>query len=358
MKGQLAVFKAKLPHGKTSHHSSLSPRLQSFVFSAYCVAFFTSSFLIDAASAQAAASTAAVSQVSTPSEATPENGTPKIPAKQESSSDEASTCDAYWSYLSLEDELFPWTDHLDDESFNSQVLLRPNSIGSLSFGLPNRGMQWNALSLEAIPGIEIVEEARSYGQAETILGIYQAVSRVNLNDPPSHDLKIGHISSRYGGYLSPHRSHQNGRDVDVGFYYRGEGAWYIPATRKNLDVEHTWLLLLGFLEQEEVEFVFLDRSVQFLLENYAKEIGYDETRLHEWFHGPQGWRSAKVRHVYGHRTHMHIRFHAYRSVERAERSWQSFDQLHLLPHPPVGKELARPLLPHAPPKSSQKKRRK
>jgi penicillin-insensitive murein endopeptidase len=196
----------------------------------------------------------------------------------------------------------------------------PARIGSASVGAPNRGSLLNGVALEPSPFWSVVRPERSWATAETAASIARAVDVVQRRFPRTPTLYIGDISRKRGGYLRPHRSHQSGRDADIGYYYRDGAAWYLRATAENLDCERTWALVEALIEGGDVEYIFIDRGVQSLLQDYAQASGEDPAWLSVVFGNP---RTAIVRHAGGHRTHLHVRFHndvAERTGAMVERS--------------------------------------
>jgi LysM repeat protein len=158
----------------------------------------------------------------------------------------------------------------------------------------------------------------AWGTNHAVHHIRRAVSAVRNRFPKIHDVAIGDISAPGGGQLAEHKSHQSGRDVDIGLYYRQRPAGYpesfIRATAKTLDVQATWALLeaLAATARAEagVEIMFLDYELQQLVYEWAQEHAVSRHALGEIFQYPRGESSASglIRHEPGHDTHVHVRF--------------------------------------------------
>ena len=131
----------------------------------------------------------------------------------------------------------------------------------------------------------MIENEHAWGTAETIASIVKAIAHVQVEYPNSPELYVGNISAQAGGYLRPHRSHQSGRDADLGYYYLGGPGWYARANAKNLDRGRTWALVKAFVTDPNVEAVFIDRSVQNFLRQYAEESGENLRWLDAIFDG-------------------------------------------------------------------------
>jgi penicillin-insensitive murein endopeptidase len=184
---------------------------------------------------------------------------------------------------------------------------KPASLGTVCVGRPNRGRLFNAVELVSEPGLRVMVRENTWGSAETVRSLRAAVSELRAEYPTAPDATIGDISRRQGGYLRPHRSHQLGLDVDIGYFYAAGGKWYAKANAANLDRELTWAFVKALIAQGNVEYLFMDRGVQLLLRKHALEQGEDSAWLDELFESPQN-RDALIRHTWGHATHFHVRF--------------------------------------------------
>jgi LysM repeat protein len=153
----------------------------------------------------------------------------------------------------------------------------------------------------------------AWGTGETIKQIQTAVSNYRKKFSSSPQIHIGDISKKGGGKLSPHVSHQHGRDVDIGYVLKGEQAdetKFITASSKNLDVARTWALIDAFLDTDQIKYIFMDHAVQKLLYEHAQKQGVSEDTLDELFQYPRskGRGHGIIRHSKGHANHFHVRF--------------------------------------------------
>lgn len=90
---------------------------------------------------------------------------------------------------------------------------------SRSVGVPDRGRLRDSVELTATPHLFVREARRpaTFGTAEMVGLITRAAARVRTSGTGPR-LVVGDLSGRNGGRLSPHRSHRNGRDADIGFF--------------------------------------------------------------------------------------------------------------------------------------------
>ena len=184
----------------------------------------------------------------------------------------------------------------------------PSRIGTASLGLPNRGQLFNAVQAQSCELWEVVDPDRSWATPATLEGLRRAVEAVHQRFPDTLPLQLGDLSRQKGGWLRPHRSHQSGLDADVSYYYTTEQKWYLTATKDNLDRARSWTLVRALVADPSVEYVFVDIRVQGLLREYAERIGESNEWLDATFGGTERRTEAPIRHTWGHRTHLHVRF--------------------------------------------------
>jgi murein endopeptidase len=206
------------------------------------------------------------------------------------------------------------------------------SLGSISLGQPSAGLLLNGIQATECAHYKVVAPAGAYGTEETLRYLGAALARVHREFPGTEPLWLGHISGPRGGRLSPHISHQSGRDVDLSFFYRSNAQWYRRGTAENLDLARNWAFVRALIIETDVEMILIDHSILNLLHRYASEQGEDPTWLESLFRGGGGQR-AILRHAPGHATHFHIRFYNPIAQETGRRAYQ-----HLVAHglvPPV-----------------------
>lgn len=184
--------------------------------------------------------------------------------------------------------------------------------GSLSGGraMPERGPGW------------VHKGSRPYGTDESVLLLAWAITEVGLNYQGTAPLVIGDFSREGGGRVPPHKSHQSGRDVDVGLYAADNepvrGFKKLPLDA--IDYEKTWFLIERLLVTSELQYVFVDYTIQQGLYEAALDAGWDEDGLQALFEYPRGagTGSAVIRHVRGHADHLHVRFRCPRDDEECK----------------------------------------
>jgi penicillin-insensitive murein endopeptidase len=95
----------------------------------------------------------------------------------------------------------------------------PFALMSLSVGPPNNGWQLRAKKLKSSDNLWIQAKSvpHSYGHPALVLMLYRTAKQM-AREQPGSVLLVGDLSREFGGPLAGHRSHQSGRDADVGFF--------------------------------------------------------------------------------------------------------------------------------------------
>ena len=185
---------------------------------------------------------------------------------------------------------------------------RSESIGAASQGrlregrlMPKRGV-----------GFLRKNDKAAWGTDETVALLTWAADDLTRRYPGTVALVVGDLSAEEGGRLRPHLSHQSGRDADVGYYFVGNRrlTHFRTANRDDLDAEKTWTLLELLMSTGQVQYLFIDRKLHKPLFRQALAMGWTEDEARRIFEAPIGpaKRSGVIRHVPGHKHHIHIRF--------------------------------------------------
>jgi LysM repeat protein len=179
-------------------------------------------------------------------------------------------------------------------------------------GRPQQGKLVNGEQLKSGPGYWVRNKARAWGANHVITHLMTCLPRVKKTFRRMHKVVIGDISREHGGSFPPHRSHQNGLDVDLSYIHKGVRKLknFRRATAANLDVVKTWYMIDTFLDTNAIEYMFIDYKLQKLLYNQARKKGYSKRQLKETFQYPRGRGRTKgiIRHSPSHKNHIHIRF--------------------------------------------------
>jgi hypothetical protein len=215
-------------------------------------------------------------------------------------------------------------EQLDDDTSVGQ----PRRIEFPSSGEAHVGSRLAGVQLLVHPGYKLIDASRSWGTRTTINWLTAAFNDVVAADPAAPRVEVHDLSLRFGGRMAGHKSHQNGRDVDITYYQRRSGG--ICAGRRvravELDALREWRLLRHWLERSQAEFIFIDYALQRPLYEAAKTSGATERQLAEWFQYPRGAsvRVGIIRHVPNHADHVHVRFHS--SSSSGPRAETPFDE--------------------------------
>ncbi len=201
----------------------------------------------------------------------------------------------------------------------ARFMRSPYSLMSLSVGYPNDGWQLRAKQLRESASLSIKANSRqnSYGHPALVL-MLQRSAREMAEAYPGSVMVVGDVSAEAGGPLSGHRSHQSGRDADVGFYARDwKGRPFVPerfvsygadGKAKNFpglsfDDERNWALVVSWLRDNRagVTHVFVSRDLrQRLLDHGSRSPErHLVTRISNLLRQPKS--------VSAHDDHFHVR---------------------------------------------------
>lgn len=210
----------------------------------------------------------------------------------------------------------------------------PRALGPLSIGTPDAGLLVNPMPFPEGSLWKLREPDDSWGTDETIGFVLTAIEAVEARYPGSPRLVIGDLSNRRGGRLDRHRSHQAGRDADVGLYYRrGEASDFHAARARDLDAPRTWELVRALVTETDVERIFIDRTLMRALYDQAVAEGEDRGWLADIF----GRTSEKgiIQHERRHKDHLHVRFYNRRAQEHGRIVYPVLVEAGVAPPPTV-----------------------
>ncbi len=207
---------------------------------------------------------------------------------------------------------------LSDEELEALWKDDAPALGTISVGFTEAGRLINGIQMPPGKTWTVIAPDNAWGTRETVDGLIAAATAVHEQYPTCGPLRINHIGKKDGGYLRPHQSHQSGRDVDVGFFYKDQGSLAHPAKARELllDPAENFALLKALVMQTDVQMVLVDHRVQKVLYDWALAHGEDKAWLDSLFHSGL---SALVQHARGHRDHFHVRFFSPRSQELGRR---------------------------------------
>lgn len=193
---------------------------------------------------------------------------------------------------------------------------------SVSVGRHNRGRLVHGAELHESDVLRLKQPTSSqrFGTDELVALLGRVARRVNERTPGSR-LTVGDLSMERGGRFRPHRSHQSGRDVDVGFYvvdtagtlldlrrffvFRRDGTSRADASYR-YDFVRNWQLVEALVTDTEVpvQWMFVARELQVgLLAEGLRQGASEDTMLRASTIMSQPSRGGR------HRDHFHVRIY-------------------------------------------------
>jgi penicillin-insensitive murein endopeptidase len=169
------------------------------------------------------------------------------------------------------------------------------AIWSRSKGYAWRGRMEGSVRLPEDKHVRHVQKytprGRHWGTAELVGLIQRSARHVSRAHGPGR-MSVGELSARSGGRIDGHKSHQNGRDVDIGFYLTDDRGKVLATPefvylRKDgtrsinqgmslarFDVARNWSLVEALVLDREtpVQYIFAANSIRRLLLQYARSV--------------------------------------------------------------------------------------
>ena len=221
---------------------------------------------------------------------------------------------------------------VDGEALRLTAERDSKALGPLSIGTPDAGLLLNPVPFPEGPFWTLREPRESWATDETIGFVITAIEAVEARYPGSPRLVIGDLSNPSGGRIDRHRSHQAGRDADIGLYYRtGPAQDFRTARPKELDAARTWALVRALVTETDIERIFIDRSLMRVLYDQALAEGEDASWLADIF----GRTSDKgiIQHERRHKDHLHARFYNLRAQETGRLVYPTLVETGMAPPP-------------------------
>ncbi len=239
-----------------------------------------------------------------------------------SQSTKASTPDRFFipwtfdAYISMLWSLY-WP--IIQENFHKTLIYR--LMPPLSIGDPQKGRVLFGHKLSSLFGLHVLDSEEAYTTYEIALNLYALNALVRVTHPNGSDLMVNDISQPLGGIFKPHKTHQNGVDVDLRYYLKN----VLPSDHEKrfvhpsiLDEKRMWTFLELLVHYQLAESVLMDKSLQKALYDYAiKHFKWTPKKINQYLSYPRG-SGALVKHVPNHYHHFHVRFFSHASQTLAE----------------------------------------
>jgi penicillin-insensitive murein DD-endopeptidase len=177
---------------------------------------------------------------------------------------------------------------------------RPGERGNraaLSVGSPTCGRLEGGIELVGREGLKLKRPTTARWGLPQLVSLLERGARRVRGRHPGSVLLIGDLSRRGGGDIAAHRSHESGRDADVGFYFvdrRGKAVQLsrfravdtegrvVGERQLMFDLARNWMLIQAWLTDPHVrvQHIFVAAPLRQRLLRYARERGVSPPLLH------------------------------------------------------------------------------
>jgi len=212
------------------------------------------------------------------------------------------------------------------EVTSHEIDLRPPpGLRSRSLGFAWQGQLMRPMRVHESEYIRYVGEYAAggnfFGTWELVQLLERAARRVAFRLPGSK-LQVGELSGPTGGRIEGHRSHQSGRDVDIGFYvtladgapvatyafaeFDRRGRGLPPNQYLRFDDARNWEMIAKLLSDGEarVQFIFVSSALKHRLLAEAERRGAPSSIIER-----AKTVLAEPGHGHPHRNHFHVRIY-------------------------------------------------
>ena len=167
----------------------------------------------------------------------------------------------------------------------------------VSIGKANRGRLLFGHKMRSAFGLWVMEPEDSYTSYEVALTLYAINALVRKAHPGGADLMVLDIAQENGGRFKPHRTHQNGADVDLRYYLKpvppnDHEKRFVHASK--LDLKRTWTFLRLVKYYELAELIFMDHRLQEALYKYGLTTLNGEKELAKYLSFPRKGKRAET----------------------------------------------------------------
>lgn len=205
---------------------------------------------------------------------------------------------------------------LSDEELTRRWAQDPASLGPISVGVAEAGRLINGVTFPTDGPWNVTSPAQAFGTREVVESVGEAIRAVDAAFPGGTRINVNHLSGKDGGWLRPHKSHQTGRDVDLGFYYLEDGPHVHADRAKYFDLARNWTLIRELVTHGDVQLILVDRKIIKRLYDHALAIGEDPA----WVRSIAGQGADSIlRHARRHKDHFHVRYYDGRAQELGRR---------------------------------------
>lgn len=178
-----------------------------------------------------------------------------------------------------------------------------------SVGLPQRGRIENSLQLPKSTLYDRGHPWVLWGSSHAVKNLMLAFASFRRDTGFDGRVVVGSMSRRGGRRLSPHVSHQSGRDIDIRLPLLPGIPESDSPNPDQVDWYATWCLIKAFVDTGEASLIFLDIDLHRRVYEAARVLGVSKEELAEILMWPfwKGGERPVVRHADGHEAHLHVR---------------------------------------------------
>ncbi len=170
----------------------------------------------------------------------------------------------------------------------------PDPLRTASIGTPTNGRLLAGVPLDNDSKYRLLYPDYIYTTPEVKTLLVNAITEFKQSFSSSSPLLIGKISKAGGGPIPGCIGHQNGLEIEIGFYSNGKSSDDLREIEaEELALKENWCLIQKLIDTNKIEAIFMDYNFQRLFYDYAKKAGLGQDKLREYFQYPMGSSSMQ-----------------------------------------------------------------
>ena len=171
------------------------------------------------------------------------------------------------------------------------------------------------IQLPEAPGLHDRWDAeRAWGTPLLVQTLVDSLERIAWDHPEWDPIVVGDLSTRWGGPMFGHKTHDRGIDADLSLFTRGgrtvRGFEDVPSTQ--LDAAAVWTVIETLIDSGNVQFILLDQGhIDRLARHLERDKGWSRADIAAVLlprdSGVPWSARGVVRHAPNHSSHLHVR---------------------------------------------------
>lgn len=176
-----------------------------------------------------------------------------------------------------------------NEQETDDATIAPDPFKTSSLGTPTSGRLLAGVPLENSNSYRFIYPEYIYTTPEIKSLLGKVFDDYKMSFGSTSPWLIGTLSKSGGGPIPGHIGHQNGQEIEIGFYKIGKQLEDFKILKSDeISPKENWYLIEKLISTGMVEAIFMDYDFQRIIYDFAKKSGTAQDKLKEYFQYPMG----------------------------------------------------------------------